>query len=481
MARKKRRQFPLTVDIEWPDGPLANPRSRRLVIAGTALVIALLIGGAAHWITRGKSSAVGTAVVHVASEPLATAYVDGNKRGVTPLDLSLPAGPHQLSLIASNYLPRTTYLSVSEGERSAVDLPLWLRQPPLRALKPPFPGAALKDANFTASGDIALTVALPDGRQQLWLTDSRGDSRQIGPTASRIALAADGIHYAYLAPASDKSASSAVSPLDALWVGDADAPAQVRYSLDGNTADRKLSDVTWASNAGYLVLAVQVQTSGHHWTELLEIASDGRSQQLASFPSDVIVGSFTWSPGGEELAFLARTDNSTSLCLINVPGRTLRYVADLKPPDGGDPLPVTPMSWSPQGQRLYSAVAPGASVSRGWLLGSTGPGSALFLLPSQGVGRQAGAADEQYPAWLDNRTVLAVRRPASDKPLVIDSVDALSGHSQPVGQLDAPAGADYAVRWDAARARAIVAVRRSSTIGAGLDFGWVNFRPADQP
>src|SRR5579885_1778721 len=131
MARKKRRQFPLTIDIEWPDGPLADPRSRLLIIAGTALVIALLLSGAAYWITRAKSPAVGTAVVHVASEPPATAYVDGNKRGVTPLDLALPGGLHQLSLVASDYLPRTTYLSISERERSALDLPLWLRQPPL--------------------------------------------------------------------------------------------------------------------------------------------------------------------------------------------------------------------------------------------------------------------------------------------------------------------------------------------------------------
>jgi len=480
MARKKRRQFPLTLEIEWPDGLLAHPRSRRRIFAGSGLVIALLLSGAGFWFIKSKAPAVGTAVVHVTSEPPATAYVDGNKRGATPLDLSLPGGAHQLSLVASDYLPRTTYLTLREGERSALDLPLWLRQPPLRALKAPFPGAALSDANFSASGEIALTVALPDGQQQVWLTDGSGDSRQVGPTASRISLAPDGINYAYLAPATDKPASSAASPQDALWVGSAGAPAQVRYSPGADTADKKLSDVTWTSDGGHLVLAVQVRTAGHHWTELLSIASDGSSQQLARFPSDVVAGSFRWSPKGNELAFLARSDSTTSLCLIAVPKGTLRYLADLKPSDSGSPLPVAPISWSPQGEPVYSAVAASTGGSGGWLLGATGPGSALFLLPPQGLSRQAGGAGAQFPVWLDDRTVLAVRRPASDKPLVLDSVDALSGHSQSVGQLDAPSGADYAVRWDAAHARAIVAVRRSSTVGTGLDFGWVNFRPAVQ-
>jgi hypothetical protein len=251
-------------------------------------------------------------------------------------------------------------------------------------------------------------------------------------------------------------------------------------SPGADTTDQKLSDLMWTSDSGALVLAVQVRTAGHHWTELLWIASDGRARQLARFPSDVVAGSFTWSPTGNELAFLARSDTTTSLCLIAIPNGTLRYVADLKPPDSGDPLPVPPISWSTQGQRVYSAVAAGTAGSGGWLIGATGPGTALFLLPPQGLGRQAGGAGAQFPVWLDDRTVLAVRRPASDKPLVLDSIDPLSGHSQSVGQLDAPTGADYAIRWDAARARAIVAVRRSSTVGTGLDFGWVNFRPAAQ-
>src|SRR5258708_30019903 len=92
MARQKRRQFPLTIEIEWPDGPLAHPRSLRLIFAGTALVITLLLSGAGYWFVKSKAPAVGTALVHVASEPQANAYVNGNKRGATAQPIHAGAG-----------------------------------------------------------------------------------------------------------------------------------------------------------------------------------------------------------------------------------------------------------------------------------------------------------------------------------------------------------------------------------------------------
>ena len=474
MARKKRRRSPFTIEIEWPDGPLTRPRAGLLIASGLALFIAVAVGGWALWRFKLDRPTAADAVVHIASQPSGVAFVDGRKQSATPIDVALPKGAHQVTVARDGYMSRSTAVELQPQERASVDLRLWLNEPPLQPLRPPFPGGSLSDANFAGSDEIALTVALPDGRRQLWLNDGIEPARQVGPTASRLALSPDGRLIAYLAPPADGTSSPGASAPDVLWAGNVDGRTRIRYAPADLGTDRNLSDLIWATNSQEIVLAIQVRSGGHHWTELLLIEANGSGRQLVRFPSDVVPGSFSWNPAGDELAFLARSESGTSLCIVGVPRGELHYLADLKPPDGGDPLPVPPIGWSAAGQRAYSAIAPGGGDG-GWLLGAAGSTSGVFLMPLRGPGRQIGPSSTQFPAWLDDGTLLTVQRSASDKPLTVQALNVRTGHSQPVGQLTAPSGTDYAVRWDVPHGRAILAVHHSATSGAGVDFGWVDF------
>src|SRR5690348_13101929 len=114
MARTKRRQLPFTLEIEWRAGPLATTRSRLLILLAAALVSAVLLGGWRLWRSQSQGGAA-DAVLRLTSEPAATAYVDGHKQGLTPVQGALRGGVHQVTVAREGFVTRGTAVELHTG------------------------------------------------------------------------------------------------------------------------------------------------------------------------------------------------------------------------------------------------------------------------------------------------------------------------------------------------------------------------------
>ena len=87
-------------------------------------------------------------------------------------------------------------------------------------------------------------------------------------------------------------------------------------------------------------------------------ADQGDPQPLVSLPDEVVAGSYSWSPDGGWVTFLATGSGHTSLCLVGVPNGDFRYLGDVNSGGLSHPLPVSPVSWAADGSELlYSAAA----------------------------------------------------------------------------------------------------------------------------
>ena len=103
---------------------------------------------------------------------------------------------------AQSAVPERRVVEVGSGG-SSLDLSLCRAHPTITYLKPPLPGAVLKDVVFLEDGRLALQVALPDGEQQAWTLDP--DSHLRGRTASLAAVCTLSVagDFCYLAWALD--------------------------------------------------------------------------------------------------------------------------------------------------------------------------------------------------------------------------------------------------------------------------------------
>jgi Tol biopolymer transport system component len=244
--------------------------------------------------------------------------------------------------------------------------------------------------------------------------------------------------------------------------------------------DERLVDLSWAPDNRHLFLVTRYQlVGGGYRTRLLWLdAATRQVDKIANIPSEVVPGSYSWSPTSGHVAFLARSGQTTSLCLARTDGSEIRYLTDLYQ-DDSSPLAFPPVAWSSDGSRmLYAAPAQNqGSNQSGWLWGAQS-GPALFeVRVSRPQEQRVGTAEGQSPTWRDDGSIVMLARPKLGGPLALRSVES-DGSVRDLGELPFKAGPTYAARWDAVRAQAIVAVRGAGSTGANRPEYWlVRYRP----
>lgn len=105
------------------------------------------------------ASPPGHAPVLIASTPSgAEVLVDGTNRGVTPTQLSLSPGTHNLLVRQTGSIDLLEQVDVPLAGGTAVSVDVWRRQPATVPLRSVYPGAGLLDARILNEGKLALTV-----------------------------------------------------------------------------------------------------------------------------------------------------------------------------------------------------------------------------------------------------------------------------------------------------------------------------------
>jgi hypothetical protein len=479
--------LPLSVDIASPD----RAQLRRAVrswrawaVTGGILVIAL--AGFASSRQAPGPAAGAVSVLQVTSTPAgATVDVDGEGRGRAPAGLSLAPGPHRVTLRLERYADATYRLDLEAGRAATLAAELWPLAPQVQVLRPAFPGSTIADAGFLPDGRLALTVALPPGdERQLWLTDGRGNLRRLGPPDAHgsVAAAPDGERVAYLARG---PASAAEGRLDEVWITAADGErGERRYALPASATGERLFDLSWAPDGRHLLVVSRQspagvgQTSRLRWLDADPPATGSADpRDLVTIPSEVVRGSYVWSPTSGAFAFLARSGQLTALCMVESTGPVFRYLADVGRNDPS-PLPFPPLAWSPDGARLlYAAPVEGRADPAGWLFGPRATTVLYTAEPARPLGRSLGGAEGQSPVWRGDGSLYALAQPRADGPLFLRSVDA-SGETRDQGPLPLRPAGGFAARWDAAHAQAVVAARGTAGADAARpEYWWLRFRP----
>jgi len=356
-------QLPFSVVVEAPSRAELARLARAWwtwAIAGT-LVAAGTAGLVVFSTQPQRETETATATLQLSCVPMAaTVAIDGQARGHTPIDLQLTPGEHRVTVRHERSIEAAYQVRLEAGETASIAAELWLRSPRVQRLRPPFPGASIVGADFLRDGRVALAVGPPPGdERQLWLADGNGGLRRFGPPSALGSLAAspDGEQVAYLA-ASQRSGTS--TRLDEVWIAGRDSErGERRHVLPASAADERLVDLSWAPDGQQLLLASRQQLpGGGQRTRLRWLPIDrGDPRELISLPSEVAPGSYGWSPDEERVAFITRTGQLASLCLLGTRDGTFHYLADLSRDDAGS-LPFPPLAWSPDGRRLlYTAPA----------------------------------------------------------------------------------------------------------------------------
>lgn len=466
-------QFPFTVVVQPP----SRAGLRRLLRAWWpwALAGALLAAAAAYafvWAPAHSIEPGSGASLQVESVPDgASVEIDGRTRGRTPASLTLAPGAHTVRLRRDGYADVTHSLTVRAGEAVAVTAQLWLRSPQVQRLRPTFPGATISAAGFLRDGRVALIVALPPGdERQAWLVDGRGGTRRVGPPEAHggLAISPDGEQVAYLAQGQG-------GRLDEVWLTRDGSRGARRYAVP--TGDERLVDLTWAPDGRHLlVVSQQPLAGGGQRTRLrwLDTAA-GEARELVELPSEVVPGSYGWSPGGDAVAFLARAGQLTALCLVRTTDDTFQYLADLSR-DDPSPLPFPPVAWSPDGRRLlYAAPNQDRAASSGWLFGAKPPVVLFLAEAAQPLGQPWGV-EGQAPAWRHDGGALALGR-GQGSALVLRAV-APGQEPRDLAEVPVRIGSAFAARWDVAHAQLLVATNGSAASGTSQPEYWlVRFRP----
>jgi dipeptidyl aminopeptidase/acylaminoacyl peptidase len=246
-----------------------------------------------------------------------------------------------------------------------------------------------------------------------------------------------------------------------VWVaaGD-DGRGERRYALPPGTADERLLDLSWAPDGDHLLLVSQQRPQGGGvrtrllWLELR--SGEGTARELVTLPSEVVPGAYSWSPTGDRVAFLARSEGRTALCVLGTDGALFRSLADVGGP-GGTSAPMPPLAWAPDGAGVVYA-APGEPASTG--LFGPGPVSTLYRDDLSGrPGRRLGAATGQGPGWHPDGAIAALASTRGGRPPVLRLITPEAGDAvYDSSPLPLPAAVPAGARWDPARGQAIVAL-----------------------
>jgi hypothetical protein len=419
--------------------------------------------------------------------------VDGEARGTTPLSMSVGDGDHHVSFQRSGFLEQDQLVHATPGRPTAISVALWRETPDVTPLRPVLPGATIADAAFLSDGRVVLAVAMPpDGRREIWLLDRPGHPVLVGPPEALplLAISPDGQELAYLAAAARPGSGTGATPsrltdLRVRHVGD--ELAKTWYTLPPTAVGAQISSISWApSGKGLLVVSSRRLAATSPESTLVWVSaprdshSPGATRELVTLPSEVVPDSFTWNPGGDQVAFLAATGSTMVLCLTDTATAGFYYLANLS---RGDSTAVSfpPVAWSNSGQRFaYTALRDGSGPSGGWLFGS-GPSRGLFLDDGTGnPSRQLGSVDEQAPVWWDADSIAVLLQPRHDGPLTLSVVD-LTGTSRMLGLIPLSPQGPISARWDLTRAQAILAVPTTSGIGSsGREYWLVRWRPEQE-
>ena len=477
-------ELPFTVVFEPPSR--AELRAvlslRRVWVAGA--VLALAIGAAIVCIGQVRTDVLAsgpTVTLRVVSHPAgASAWLDERERGPTPIELPVAAGPHSVTLKARDALDSRFDLQVGAAG-AALDVALLRRQPRLVHLRPTLPGAELSDVRLLADGRLALVVTVRSGELEAWRLDPlRGTLEPLltNVTATRLAVAPDGQHIAYLGAqigplpntAAATLAGGAGPPLPGIvWL--VREPFGSPFAGWRPPAGETLLDLSWSPDAdGLLVVTGRAHTDGPPATHLWWLDAAGeRAWELQALPSLVVPGSEEWSLDGQHLAFLAHAGRLTALCVLGLNDGTFRYLADLAPSDA-PPLPYAPVGWSADGQAvLFTAPRDQPSGTFiGWL--QSGPGNGLFLArAAEPVPTLLAEVDVGLPGWQADGRVLGLGRPDANGPLALQLLVERSNSLQRLVELPMRPHRGYAVAWNSAHTRVLIADPAPS---GGIDY-WV--------
>jgi len=127
-ALKKLSKPMLTDSIK----PVAKPKYKIFIGLFSILLILSIVG---YFVLSSKKapkktinyeeSIINPAILHLKSSPLgAEAFVDGKYKGKTPLYIKLPAGKHEIRLIAEGYYEWEAQVELAEGRTMPLDISL---------------------------------------------------------------------------------------------------------------------------------------------------------------------------------------------------------------------------------------------------------------------------------------------------------------------------------------------------------------------
>ncbi|MHB8619945.1 MAG: PEGA domain-containing protein [Chloroflexota bacterium] len=389
----------------------------------------------------------------------AAVSLDGHGRGTTPATLSLAAGKHQVRLHLAGYADAEVAMTARPGETAQVQRQFWPANVRVLPVAAPMPGAQIVTADFLADGRVAVEVQLSSGGRQLWLADTAGDYRRVGPAIAQgaVAISPDGGRVAYLT-ASQQTALSFTNSVDTVTLAAVDGTQLKASSIVGNGVHPV--DLAWAPDGKRLLIVARQQAAVGGATSRLLILDPnrGQSRPVVQLPATVVEGSYTWSPNDQAVAFLTQSNSVTSLCAADLQTGAFRYLGDVA--RGSNTRPTfPPIAWSTDSDQVVFSEP--SSNHGGWPFGS----HQTLQLVRGSIARGSSPwteADAQSPLWLSDGQVLAFTRPKHDGPLVVRSFDS-SGRGQDVATV--PIKADtYWARWDAAHRQALLAV-----LGGGLD------------
>ncbi len=469
-------ELPFTVVFEPPSQKELRAALRMRGTWVVGLIVVLAIGTAVLLWNVARADAVGGGAavpLQLASQPPgASIWLDGRERGRTPLDVLVDPGVHSVVLKTPDTLDSQYAVQVG-AEGAVLDALLWRRQPTLRRLRPTLPGAVLSDVRLLSSGELALSITLPVGRQvQAWRLDPRsGALRPVltDATGTRVAVAPDGQRVAFvgyeLGPAPFGGDPTGYGSVQAsiVWVVSATpwaAGAGWRAPLGPG---EQLVDVSWSPASDRLLVVTTQALGGATRSRMWFVEPDElQAREILSLPSEVVPGSDVWSPDEQRVLFLARAGALNALCLLELQG-DFRYVADL------DPTPVSPLAypratWSADSQRLLFVAPhqhpPGGGS--GWL--QSDPRHALYLADvADPTPALIGDTDVDQAVWREDGQLMGLGRAGNDGSLDLRLLGA-SGSSQHLLELPLKPGSSlpYAAVWETARARLLVANRTSS-------------------
>jgi hypothetical protein len=253
-------------------------KNRRLVVAAAVLVAIVgvgVIGGARYFRAPAAIGAsVGTLIVE-SNPPGAQVIIDGEARGVTPLNLSLRAGAHVLELHGSGE-PRVIPLTVAAGSQVSqyIELPRVVVRPGQLQVRTDPAGAQITiDGEPRGLTPITIADLQPGEHDVLLESDLRSVRHTVRIEAGTTASLVVPLTAAAAAPTSG-------------WVSVV-APVDVQLFEDGRLLGTSQSERIMVA-AGQHTLEIVNETLGYRETRIVEVQPGGVATIAIELPQGTL-------------------------------------------------------------------------------------------------------------------------------------------------------------------------------------------------